>query len=88
MVYYSSKEPFDFRIFKTIRSFGDDIYNSEITINEAGQEQSGLVQYILNFNNKARPKNKDDKKNILIAQKIFIMVENYLLVLFKGDYFH
>ena len=65
MVYYSSKEPFDFRIFKTIRSFGDDIYNSEITINEADQEQSGLVEYILNFNNKARPKNKDDKKNIL-----------------------
>ena len=62
VVYYSSKEPFDFRIFKTIRSFGDDIYKSEITINEADQEQSGLVEYILNFNNKARPKNKDDKK--------------------------
>ena len=62
MVYYSSKEPFDFRIFKTIRSLGDDIYNSEITINEADQEQSGLVEHILNFNNKARPKNKDDKK--------------------------
>ena len=62
VVYYSSKEPFDFRIFKAIRSFGDDIYKSEITINEADQEQSGLVEYILNFNNKARPKNKDDKK--------------------------
>ena len=24
MNYYSSKEPFDFRMFKTIRSFGDD----------------------------------------------------------------
>ena len=63
MVYYSSKEPFDFRIFKTIRSFGDDNYSSKITINEADQEQSDLVEYILNFNNKTRPKNKDDKKN-------------------------
>ena len=62
MVYYSSKEPFDFRIFNTIRSLGDDIYNSEITINEADQEPSGLVEHILNFNNKAKPKNKDDKK--------------------------
>ena len=62
MVYYSSKEPFDFRIFKTIRSLGDDTYNSEITINEADQEPSGLVEHILNFNNKAKPKNKDDKK--------------------------
>ena len=80
MIYYSSKEPFDFRMFKTIRSFGDDIYSSKITINKADQEQSDLVEYILNFNNKTRPKNKDDKKKtkkiFLIAHKIFIMVDN------------
>ena len=62
MVYYSSKELHDFRIFKTIRSFADDIYSSKITINKADQEQSDLVEYIQNFNNKTRPKNKDDKK--------------------------
>ena len=79
MIYYSSKEPFDFRIFKTIRSFGDDIYSSKITINEADQQKSDLVECILNFNNKTGPKNKDDKKTkkiFLIALKIFIMVEN------------
>ena len=80
IIYYSRKEPFDFRMFKTIRSFGDDIYSSKITINEADQEQSDLVEYILNFNNKTRPKNKDDKKKqkkiFFIAHKIFIMVEN------------
>ena len=62
MVYYSSKEPSYFRIFKTIRSFGDDIYNSKITINEADQEQSDLIEYIMSFNNKKRLKIKDDKK--------------------------
>ena len=66
MIYYSSKEPFDFRMFKTVRSFGDDIYSSKITINESDQEESDLVQYILNFNNKTRPKNKDDKIYIYI----------------------
>ena len=79
MIYHSSKEPFDFRMFKIIRSFGDDIYTSKITINEADQEQCDLVEYILNFNNKTRPKNKVDEKNkkiLLIAHKIFIMVEN------------
>ena len=83
MIYHSSKEPFDFRTFKTTRSFGDDIYRSKIRINDAGQEQSDLVGYILNFNNKTRPKNKDDNIYIyiyiyifLIAQKIFSMVEN------------
>ena len=40
MIYYSSKEPFDFRMFKTIRSFGDDIYSSKITINEVNQEEA------------------------------------------------
>ena len=62
MIYYSSKEPFHFRMFKTTRPFGDDIYSSKITINEADQEQSDLVEYILNFNTKTRRKNKDDKK--------------------------
>ena len=81
MIYYSSKEPFDFRIFKTIRSFGDDIYSSRITINEADQEQTDLVEYILSFDNKARIKNKMIKKIIikeifLIQQKIFMKVEN------------
>ena len=63
MIYHSSKEPLDFRMFKTIRSFGDDIYSSKITINEADQEQSNLAEYILNFNNKTRPKYKDHEKN-------------------------
>ena len=74
MIYYSSKEAFDFRMFKTIRSFGDDIYSGQITKNEADQEQSDLVEYVLNLDQKARPKNKDDKKNIYIlntAQNLY-----------------
>ena len=63
MIYYSSKESFNFNAFKTIRAFGEDIYNSKITINEADQEQTDLVNYVLNFNNKARPRNNSDKKN-------------------------
>ena len=62
MIYYSSKEPFNFSAFKTIGSFGENIYSVKITINEADQEQADLLEYNLNFNNKARPKNKDDKK--------------------------
>ena len=63
MIYYSSEVTFNFRIFKTIRSFGDDIYSGKITINEGDQEQSDLVEYTLNFNNKTRPKNRYDKKS-------------------------
>ena len=63
MIYYSSKEPLNFKTFKTVRSFGENIYSSKITMDEADEEQSDLTEYILNFNNKARPKNRDDKKN-------------------------
>ena len=62
MIYYICKETFEFRMFQTIRSFGNNIYSSKITINKADLEQSDLVEYILNFNNKTRPKNKDDTK--------------------------
>ena len=63
MIYCSSEETFNFRIFKTIRSFGDNIYSGKITINEGDQEQSDLVEYTLNFNNKTRPKTRYDKKS-------------------------
>ena len=76
MIYYSSKEPFDFRIFKTIRSFGDDIYSSRITINEADQEQTDLVEYILSFDNKTRLKNKMIKKNNNNKRNIFNTAKN------------
>ena len=81
MIYYSSKEPLNFKTFKTVRSLVENNYSSKITMDEADEEQSDLIEYILNFNNKARPKNRDDKKNththtqkmFLILQKIFMM---------------
>ena len=39
MIYYSSKEPFGFRMFKTIWSFSEDIYSNKITITKADQKQ-------------------------------------------------
>ena len=82
MIYYICKETFEFRMFQTIRSFGNNIYSSKITINKVDLEQSDLVEYILNFNNKTNQKIKMIKKTkktkiiFLIAHKIFIMVEN------------
>ena len=69
MIYYSSKEPFNFKTIKTIRSLSENIYSGKITMDEADEEQSNLIKYILNFNNKARPKNRDDKK-----KKMFLIL--------------
>ena len=40
MIYYSSKEPFNFETFETIRSFGETIFSGKITINEVNEEQA------------------------------------------------
>ena len=79
MIYYSSKQPFNFKTFKTIRSLGENIYRGKITMDKADEEQADLIDYILNSNHKARPNNRDDKKNkkmFLILQKIFMTAEN------------
>ena len=76
MIYYLSKEPFNLKTFKTMRSLGENIYSSKITMNKADEEQSDLIEHILNFNNKARPKYRYGKKKLffLILQKIFRMI--------------
>ena len=79
MIYCSSKQPFNFKTFKTIRSLGENIYRGKITMDKADEEQADLIDYILNSNHKARPNNRDDKKNkkmFLILQKIFMTAEN------------
>ena len=68
MIYYSGKEPFDFKIFKIIRSLGENIYDGKITTNEADQEQADLVEYSLSFNDKTRPKRGIIKKSFSTAK--------------------
>ena len=45
LFYKSNKQVYDFRVFKTIKSFGDSIYNHKIGIHEVNQEQADLLEY-------------------------------------------
>ena len=65
LFYESSKHIYDFKIFKTIRSFGDSIYNHKIEKNETNQEQADLLEYILSFNGKNRSKSDKDKNKVM-----------------------
>ena len=68
LVYKTDKHTFDFRKFNTIRTFGKDIYNGKITLEEADESQSDLLNEIKTFNDKARPKatwHKEMKENVL-----------------------
>ena len=58
MKYKTSKNLFDFQKFQTIRSFDDSIPNGQITISETDEKQSHLLNNILEFYDKARPRSK------------------------------
>ena len=68
LVYKSSEYTYSFQNFQTIRTFGRDIYNSEITLKEAEEDQTSLLAKIINFKNKTKPrdrKKKQQKKDVL-----------------------
>ena len=48
-----------------IRSFSDSTYNHKIGRLKDNQEQADLLEYILNFNNKTKPRSDKDKKMCL-----------------------
>ena len=62
LFYDLSKQPFDFRTFKTIRSLGDNIYDKRVNIDEADQEQSNLFDYFFDFNSKTKPESKKSQE--------------------------
>ena len=50
-----------FKHFRTIKTFGRDIYAGKITLKEADEYQSNLLNEIWNFRDKTRPQ-KDEKQ--------------------------
>ena len=58
----SGGNTYDLRKFRTIRTFGKDIYDDEITLEEADKNQSDLLNEIKNFSDKTRPKNYKKKQ--------------------------
>ena len=57
----TNKYLFDFQQFETIRSFGNSIYTGKINIDEPEMDQSNLLENIVKFNNKFKPKTKEGK---------------------------
>lgn len=45
-----------------IRSFRDSIFDDKITINEAYKKQSNLLEHLSKFNDKSKPRAKENKK--------------------------
>ena len=48
-----------------IISFGDNIYNGKISIDEAEMNKGNLLENMLQFKNEARPKKEDKEKKAI-----------------------
>ena len=62
MFYKGTNKTYDFRNFKTIRTFGNEIRNNVITLDTANIEQTNLLSYVYHFSKKARPRNPAPKQ--------------------------
>ena len=58
----ASKKTYDFRIFNIIRTFGEDIYNGKITLEEADRDQPDLADGIDKLIKETKPKNTEKKE--------------------------
>ena len=61
MVYKSTIKIYDFRNFKTIRAYGNEIRNNVIDMDTANVEQQNLTMYIKDFVNKRKLRNPMQK---------------------------
>ena len=62
LVYKASEYEYSFQNLLTIRTFGRDIYNGEITLKEADEDQSSLLNEIRNFRDKTKPRSEEKKR--------------------------
>ena len=54
---------YDFDQFETIRYFGDNTtYTGKNTVNEAENDQSNLLEHMVEFNDKSTPRSKERKE--------------------------
>ena len=90
LVYIASAFTYSFQNFRTIRTFGRDIYNGEITLKEANEDQASLLNEIMNFRDKTKPQDeekKQKKKMFLKTCITFLRAEKKSLMLLIVKYF-
>ena len=90
MVYKGTNETYDFRNFKTIRAFGNEIMNNVISLNTANMEQANLLTYISNFIKKTEPRNPEKGKlrsDVLNSMRALVEGREMVLNAFKSGIF-
>ena len=87
LIYKTNEYTYSFKNFQTIKTFGRDIYEGKITIEEANEYQTDLLAEIMNFRKNTKPRSQEKKQEKEIVLKNlynFLRVEKNLLALLKA----
>ena len=85
LVYRASEYTYSFQNFRTIRAFGGDIYNGEITLKEADEDQASLLNEIMNFRDKTKPQDEKKRKKKDVLTNLYKFFEGREKVLNAFD---
>ena len=91
MVYESTNRTYDFRGFRTIRAYGNDIRNSVTSLKAADLEQSNLMAHIQNFVKNTKPQDPEQKKlksDVLDSVRALVKGRELMYNAFRSGIFH
>ena len=58
LIYEANEYTYSFKIFQTIKTFGRDIHEGKISIEEANEYQTDLIAETMNFRKNAKPRSQ------------------------------
>ena len=91
MVYKSTSGIYDFRGFKTIRTYGNDIRNNVTSLKAANLEQANLIAHFHDFVKKTKPQDPEQKKlrsNVLDNVGALVKGRELMYDAFRSGTFH
>ena len=76
IIYEKNEYTYSFKNFQTIKTFGRDIYEGEITIKEANEYQADLLVEIMNFRKNTKPRSPEKKQEKeIVLQNLYNFFE-------------
>ena len=91
MVYKSTSGIYDFKGFKTIRTYGNDIRNSVTSLKAANLEQANLIAHFHDFVKKTKPQDPEQQKlrsNVLDNVGALVKGRELMYDAFRSGTFH
>ena len=91
MFYEGTSKNYDFRGFKTIRAYGNDIGNNVTSLKAANLEQANLMAHIQNFVKNAKPHDPEQKKlksDVLNSVRALFDGRELMYNAFRSGIFH